>query len=329
MPTDVIVRIDDRVRLLSTVLALTRFPEQSQQRRPHGTHLHARATIKQLAAHKDHPAVQDLQTLLDQRAPLEALFTLALAARFPDMTIDRPPRWMPAGWNENLADFYQRAELARWWAEEDAAWTKARDDAASVFAPISFKPFLQSFVGDITEGLVFIPNISYPTDQELGIRLGRDLVCIAPPRLAWGDSPPWPFNEDPAHVYRAALAQYSKLLMITYLRAHAEAVAEAAKNPLTHVDHLRSRYPTWSDQFTALFVAGAAAIFLEDHLSKAEADAYVLMERKTNNLTVLPAVIMVLRRYLSEYQSGKFASFLDFLPIFPKQLKVTARFKSL
>ncbi|PJF25297.1 MAG: hypothetical protein CUN53_13520, partial [Phototrophicales bacterium] len=97
----------------------------------------------------------------------------------------------------------------------------------------------------------------------------------------------------------------------------------------THIDHLRNRYPTWSDQFTALFVAGAAAIFLEDHVSKAEADAYVLMERKTNNLTVLPAVVTVLRRYLSEHQSGKFASFLDFLPVFPKQLKVTARFKSL
>jgi hypothetical protein len=38
---------------------------------------------------------------------------------------------------------------------------------------------------------------------------------------------------------------------------------------------------------------------------------------------------MVLRRYLSENQAGRFTSFLDFLPIFPKQLKVTARFKSL
>jgi len=326
MPTDVTVKIDDRARLLSAALSATRYPELAQKRRPHGTHSHARSTSKQLAPFADHAAVQDLQGLLDQGAPLEALFTLIMTTRLPDLTIERPPRWMPANWGDKLRDFMQRAALTQWWQDEDGAWMKAREDAARMFESISFKPFLYPFVA---ENLVFVPNISFPTDQELGLRLGRDLVCIAPPRLAWGDSPPWPYNEDPTHVYRAALSQYAKMLMIGYLRAHADVVADASKNPIQMGDQGRIKYPTWQDQFAALFVAGAVAIFLEDHVNKAEASAYVLMERKTNNLTVLPAVIAVLRRYMNEREAGKFGSLLDFLPVFPKQLRVTTKIQAL
>lgn len=329
MSSDVTVKIDDRARLLSAALSVTRFPEQAQKRRPHGTHLHARATTKQLLALKDHAAVQDLQNLLEQGAPLEALFTLVMTSRYPDITIERPPRWMPPNWDDKLRDFAVRGGLTQWWQDEDAAWLKAREDAQRMFASITFKPFLSHFVGDIPENLVFIPNISYPTDQELGLRLGRDLIAIVPPRLAWGDSPPWPYDEDPTHVYRAALAQFAKMLMIGYLRAHADVVADAAKNPIQMGDQLRVKYPTWQDQFAALFVAAAVAIFLEDHVSKAEANAYVLIERKTNHLTVLPAVVTVLRRYMNERESGKFESLLDFLPVFPKQLRVTTKIMAL
>jgi hypothetical protein len=329
MPTDVTVKLDDRARLLSAALAVTRYPEHAQKRRPHGTHAHARATIKQLAPLADHPAILDLQGLLDQGAPLEALFTLIMTARPPDLTIERPPRWMPPNWGEKLRDFMDRAALSAWWKSEEAAWNSAREDAGRMFASVSFKPFLRPFVGEIMETLVFIPNITYPTDQELGLRLGRDLTCIAPPRLAWGDSPPWPYDEDPTHIYRAALTQYAKMLMIGYLRAHADVVAEASKQPIQIGDAGRAKYPTWQDQFVVLFVAGAVAIFLEDHVNKAEADAYVLIERKTNNLGVLPAVIKVLRRYLTERESGKFDTLLDFLPVFPKQLRVTTKIQSL
>ena len=184
-------------------------------------------------------------------------------------------------------------------------------------------------MGAVTEQLVFIPNISYPTDQELGLRIGDTLVCIAPPRLAWGDSPPWPFDEDPAHVYRATISQYGRMLMLTFLRSHGEQIAEAAQTPLPVGDQFQVMYPTWEEQFTSVFVAAAVAIYLEDHVSKAEANAYVLVERKVRGMTVLPGAISVLRRFLSERESGRYQDFIEFLPAFPKQLRIAAKIVTL
>jgi hypothetical protein len=330
-PSDVIVRIDDRLRLMSALLAATTWPEQSQKRQPHGTHAHARATRKFLAEHTRHPAVQSLQGLLDQGAPLEAMFTFALCLSWPglELQIDVLPGWVPPRWIIEMRDFYRVSGLVEWWQREDTAWERSLQESRRIFEGIAFKPFLEPFVGPVTEDLVFVPNISYPTEQEIGIRFGSELLCVTAPRLAWGDSPPWPFDEDPAHVYRAAIAQFGRLLIIAFLRRHAQRLAEAFKNPIPVGDSFAALYPTWEEQFTALWAAAAVAIYLEDHVSQAEARAYVLMARKAQGMTILPGAISVLRRYLSEHENGRYQDLVDFLPIFPKQLRVAKRIVTL
>ncbi len=329
MTSDVYVKLDDRVRLIASALAATRYPDDAQVQHRHGTHAHARATRRVLASFADHEAVRSLQALLDHGAPLEAIFTLALVLRFPDGKIEKPPRWMPRHWDDQLMRFYAEADLAAWWHSENAAWQTAIEASSRTFENVQFKPFLQPYLGEIGERLIFVPNILYPTDQTLGLRFGNDLVCIAPPRVAWGDSPPWPFDEDPAHVYRAAIEQYGYILMDAYLRAHADRIVELAQTPLPVTDQYRALYPTWAEQFAHLFVAGAVAIYLEDHVSQAEANAYVLMERKVSGLEVLPGVIHVFRRYLRELASGNYTSLLDLLPNFSRQLKVANKIASL
>ncbi|MBZ0276304.1 MAG: hypothetical protein K8I60_09175 [Anaerolineae bacterium] len=326
---DVSVKLFDSIRLISAVLAATDWPAKSQERQPHGTHAHARATRKFLEGRKDHPAVQGMQSLLDQGAPLEAMYTFVLHLTWPELAIDSLPRWVPPQWNTHLYDFYQTANLPKFWKDEGALWDSSLTEAQKMFNGVGFKKFLKPFLGDISEDLVFVPNISYPTDQEVGVRFGMQLICIAPPRLAWGDSPPWPFDEDPTHVYRAALSQYGRMLLMTYLRTHADKIAEVAEVPLPVSDQFRSRYPTWQEQFTSLFVAAAVALYLEDAVSTAEANAYVLMERKAHGMVILPGMVSVLRRYLSELESGRYTSLLDFLPVFPKQLRVAKKIVSL
>jgi hypothetical protein len=326
---DVTVRLDDRIRLMSAALAATDWPEKSQERQPHGTHAHARATRKYLDPHKSHPAIQTMQSLLDQGAPLEAMFTLAIQLDWPGLEIDELPRWVPAGWNSQLKDFYKTANLAKWWKDEDQVWKNSITESEKMFKGIEFRPFLKPFLGEVSEELIFIPSISYPTNLEIGIRHENELVCVTPPRLAWGDSAPWPFDEDPGHVYRAALSQYGRLLMLTYLRENAEQLAPVAETPLPVSDQFRAKFPTWQEQFTNLFVAAAAALYLEKTISKAEANAYILMERRTNGMVILPAMVSVLRRYLSEYEKGRYQSIIDFLPVFPKQLRVANKIVTL
>jgi hypothetical protein len=319
------------LRLMAALLAATDWPEKSQKKQPHGTHAHARATRKFLNGHWQHPAVRSLQGLLDQGAPLEAMYTFVLCLSWQrlELEIDTLPAWVPPRWIMELRDFLRQTQIMDWWQQEEGPWQKSHQEAERVFQDVTFKPFLEPFVGEVAEDLIFVPNISYPTDQEIGIRMGSELICLTAPRLAWGDSPPWPFDEDPAHVYRAAISQYGRLLLISYLRRHANRLAEAVKTPLPVGDQFQAMYPSWEEQFTALWIAAAVAIYLEDHVSQAEAKAYVLMARKAQGMTILPGTISVLRRYLSERESGRYASMMDFLPIFPKQLRVAKRIVTL
>ena len=117
--------------------------------------------------------------------------------------------------------------------------------------------------------------------------------------------------------------------MSSYLRAHAEQLGDLNENPLPITDKIRALYPTWTEQFANLFVAGAVAIYLEDHVSQAEANAYVLLERKMRGLEILPGVIHVLRHYLRELETGRYQTLLDLLPNFSRRLRIANKIVSL
>ncbi|RMF81613.1 MAG: hypothetical protein D6737_04430 [Chloroflexi bacterium] len=325
----VIVKLDNRVRLISAVLALTDWPEKSQHIKAHGTHAHARNTRKVLKDHQHHPAVQSLQALLDKNAPLEAIYTLAMQMAWPSLNGTTLPSWAPSEWDKQLVDFYNTTGLEAWWAKEDALWQRGLTDAQKMMGRADIKPFMASILGDIPETLVFIPNISYPTNREIGIRVGNELICIAPPPLAWGDSPPWPFDEDPAYIYRTAIVAYGKMILTAAFKAHPERVEEARKAKMPVDDNFRKKYPKWEDQYMTLFMNGMVAIYLEEHVSSADYKAFVLLEHKAFGMVILPGVVSVLRRYLEQLRAGNYQSLADFLPMFPKQLRIAKRITTL
>lgn len=326
--TAVTITLDDRLRLMATALAATSFPEVAQQRRRHHAHAHARATIKYMHenGYRTHPAIQTLQGLLDQNTPLEALFTLMMFFDPTTFDIAHPPRWMPAGWNRQLKDFCETCKLHDYWVNNRTPWENAEAQAQKVFASVHFKEFLLPFLGEIQEDLLFMPNICYPADDEIGIRVANQLIAIIPPPQAWGDSPPWAYDEETMlqHSYRAALAAYGRLLLTAYLRTNAEKVQEAAKKELPVTDQFKALHPEWEDQFIGLFIAAAVAMYMEDYVSEAEAKAYLVMEKKARGMTILPATISVLRRYLQE-RGNRYESLADFLNVFPSQLRVAKK----
>lgn len=316
------VHIDDRIRLLSAVLAATNWPAEEQARKPHGTHAHARGTRKVVAEYTHHPAVHAMQVLLSKGAPLEAMYTYVMRLSWPDLETDETPRWVPPRWNEQLRHFYEVCRLADWWEEEAQHWHEAKTAAETVLQPLNLHDFLEAFIGPVAETFVFAPNISYPTDTEIGLRVGTALYCVAPPRIAWGDNPPWPFDEDPAHVVRATLTEYGRLLVLAYLRQHPDVVARVAEQPLPVTTEYTARYPTFGEQFAGLFVVGAVGLFLEEAISTQEAKAYILMQTKAAGLTILPGMVSVLRRYLEGRAAGRWRELAEYLPHFPKQLRV-------
>ncbi|MFQ3568500.1 MAG: hypothetical protein SNJ59_16045 [Aggregatilineales bacterium] len=326
---EVTAQIDDRVRLIGALLAATRYPDEVQARHGHGTHAHARATRRQVLALRDHPAARGLQTMLDAAVPLEALFALGISWEWPSLSAPKLPNWAPPSWDADCRDFMQRAELPAWWAGEAEVWQASLLEVQTLLDRALLGAFLERFTGPIQTRLVFMPHLSYPTNHELALRAGGALLAIVPPRLAWGDSPPWPFEEDPAHVYRAAIIAFGRLLLQDYLRAQPEVLAAAVRTPLPVSPAFAARHPTWYEQFTALYLGGAVAIYLEQHVSAAEAEAFVLMERKVCANTLLPAAIHVLRHYLQERERGRYRELADLLPLFTKQLRVASRIVAL
>jgi hypothetical protein len=321
----VTVRIDNRARLMSAILAVTDWPERAQQRKGHRPHLHARNTTRKLAHLASHPAVTGAQALLSQNAPLEALYSYAFKLNLDTWAIESPPAWAPAHWNAQLQDFHQQGELNRVWNQDQALWHKAEVEAQEVMLKADFYPFLMKFVGEFPERIIYMPNISYPSDMAVGVRVADELICIGPPRIAWGDNEPWPFDDDPGHIYSSALAEFARLLMFDYLRHHSAEMEQIVQKPLPIPDEMKNKPPGWGDQFMQLFVPGVVAIYLERNVSPQEAKSFALMERKLKGITVLPGVISVLERYLKEREEGKFASFIEYLPFFPGHLRVANR----
>ena len=97
----------------------------------------------------------------------------------------------------------------------------------------------------------------------LRVRVWDELISIGPPRIAWGDNPPWPFDEDRAHVFSTSLSDFTRLLMLAWLRRNAEDIHAIAEKPLPIDEEFRVKHPNWGDQFLSLFVPGCVALYLE------------------------------------------------------------------
>jgi hypothetical protein len=316
------VRLDNRTRLMSAVLSATDYPDKSQDRQKHGITLHARGTRKWLAEHTHHPCVTALQVLLDKNIPLEPIYGYGLRLSWPGLEIDEPPRWVPPRWNEQLQHFYELTRLSQWWQDEEEKWNTPILHLNELFEKVDIYGCLSTYFGNIPEQFVCIPNVSYPTDRDIVLQVGGELIVILPPRRAWGDSAPWPYDNDPVYIYQQMLKGYIRLLFGADLRNNPELVAQASEKTLPVGEKFAALHPQWTEQMIGLFSAAAIAIFLEEVIDPREAKAFVQITQRVEGLTILSGVIGLLKRFAEENKSGKYPGFIDYLPTFLKHLRV-------
>ena len=112
--TRVVVRKDDRIRLMSALLTLTDWPEREQAAKPHGVHAHAKATRSYLAEFSEHAAVQRTQQMLDEGRSLEDLFTFSQTLSWPSLRAKSAdlPEWVPTGWTAEIRNFFVGSRLS-------------------------------------------------------------------------------------------------------------------------------------------------------------------------------------------------------------------------
>lgn len=277
--TQIHVTIDERLRLVTAVLAAGDWPELEQKERTHAVHPHAKQTRQRMQAVSSHTAVYHLNQALLNGVSLDDLFSAALRAAWPDFTPTEPlPRILQVDtWIQSLADFVTETKISdTFWPEHESVWTASMNELAVIFKESPLPDFLAQLRGrPIAQRIVVMPTLVYPALKPVLATSAKSLTLVLPPPIAVGESPPWPYGEDPGWV----MAKTCERLLFHLL---AEKVA-----PLAQTER-------------EIIIRAAITLCLERSFDEFEAKAYLLRSKKAFNLPRLPQMVDRLRHVPSQ-----------------------------
>lgn len=282
----VIVRMDERVRVLGAALAATDWPDRERQLGLARAHIVAEHARHWLQPYREHPCIIRLQALIASDVPLSGLYayTLSLARDFHHQRQSTGLLLQPIPGLEGddladcLASFKADAHLDKFWDVTHAYWERAQSGAARVLADARVSDFL-ALCFDERRAPVFVPNLLYPGRQPLGIAAQGEAVCICPPPQAVGESKPWDYDDDPEWTQTVAFRECSRATL---------------------------RGLPWSQFVDAatidLLATAATVIFLRESDDLLGARAFMIMEIKRHGLTGLPNAVEALDAYVKARQ---------------------------
>lgn len=272
----VTIRIDERARLVTAILAAGDWPQREQAQLAHAVHPHAKQARQFMRNFSHHPAVQAANEALSSDVAVDDLFTAALRCDWPTFTPlePLPGSWQSDTWVKALAGLAPSVALGRFWAEHEAVWAEACNDLQNVFQTNGLIPFLSRLQGQaVTHTIHTMPNLVYPALASVLAPTRETLILLLPPPKAVGESPPWPYREDPGLLLAQACDR-----LVGHLLA-----AELAQLDATG---------------QILFKRAAVTLFLEQAIDKSEAMSYLLRSKKEHNLPQLPHAVDQLRQRL-------------------------------
>ncbi|MCB9419249.1 MAG: hypothetical protein H6667_05565 [Ardenticatenaceae bacterium] len=260
------VVIDERIRLVTAVLAASYWPEMEQEQTTHAVHPHSKQLRQFVRPFANHPAVTRLNAELDEKRPLADFITAAL---YPEAK----PELMQ--WTAILPDFAVQAGLSDFWTAHTEPWEEARTGLEAIFVQSQIMTFLGKLLGQpVPKEVAVMPTVTYPMLNPVLVETSDTIYFILPPAKAWGESPPWPHGEDPGW----AVAQTCWHLTRHFLAETLAGLDETGQLLLLHA---------------------AVTLCLEADFDEAEAMAYLVRSKKEHNLPRLPLVVENLRDCLA------------------------------
>ena len=276
--SELVVTLDNRVRLVGAVLAGSHWPQMEQAQTVHAVHPQAKRTRQFVAAHARHPAIQLANAALDARVPVADLFAAALNAAWPTFTPTGPlpATFAAAEWTEALADFYVDTAIAAFfWADHAAPWEEALRDLCAIHHDSPLPAFLARLVGHpLDAGIHLTPNLAYPALQAILTPTPAALTFILPPPKAVGESAPWPYREGADWV----LAETCYHLCAHFLQPALADLASAEQAALLHA---------------------VVAAFLAQASGPGDSQAYIVSSKRQFNLPQLPQLVAQLQSHLA------------------------------
>lgn len=268
------ITIDERLRLVTAVLAASDWPVEEQNQLTHAVHPHAKRVRQFVQSFSSHPAVNGANEALLNGVDLADLFSAALRCTWPDFTptAELPRVLKIRNWVQSLADFAQKTAVSTdFWPQQTAVWQEAEAALKTIFTDDS----LLTALGQLGErgretAVSLMPNLVFPALSPVVATADGALTLLLPPPKAVGESPPWPFDEDPGWVVATVAEQLVPFLLQAEL-----AQLDADQKPVAV--HL------------------ATAHCLATLLDTSEAQSYLLRAKKEHNLPQLPTLFAQLQ----------------------------------
>jgi hypothetical protein len=278
--SDITILIDDRARLVTAVLAAGRWPQIEQARLTHAVHPHAKQTQQFVQRLAEHRAVTAINDALAANTPLASFFSTALRASWGSFIAREPlpesDTFDTAAWLKMLPDFGEKSGLSVFWAAHQPAWEEAMSDLKAIFFDTPLARFLAQLRHQaLDQQIAIMPNIVYPALQPVLAETAETVYLLLPPPKAVGESPPWPYDEDPGWVLERA--------------CH------------TLMDHFMADILSqFNSNQQRLLKYAAATLFLEEAIDETEANGYLIRTKKQHDLPRLPAAVTELRQWLEQ-----------------------------
>lgn len=284
------ITIDERLRLVTAVLSASNWPIEEQYQQPHAVHAQAKQVAHFGRSFSTHPAVNGANQALLNGVELADLFSAALRCTWPDFTptAELPRVLKIKEWVQSLADFAQKTAIARgFWPQHTAVWQEAQSALEKIFANNSLLTSLaQLGMGHLETAVTLMPNLVFPALSPVVATTDHALTLLLPPPKAVGESPPWPYDEDPGWVVATVAEQLVPHLLPT-------ALAQLADTPKP----------------TAIYLAVAHC--LAQLLDDFEAQSYLLRAKKAHHLPQLPALFARLQEEIDGGNGSPLVSLFD------------------
>lgn len=267
------VAIDERLRLVTAVLAASNWPVEEQNQLTHAVHPHAKQVRHFVQSYTSHPAANGVDEALLNGVDLADLFSAAFRCAWPDFTpmADLPKILKINQWIATLPDFAQKTAVTTdFWPQHTAVWQEAQSALENLFSNGDLLAALGQLGNVMETAVTIMPNLVFPALSPIVATADDALTLLLPPPKAVGESPPWPFDEDPGWVVATVTEQ-----LIPHLMASDFGQLEP------------------DQQATATYLA--AAHCLAALLDEFEARAYLLRAKKEHNLPQLSTLFAQLQ----------------------------------
>lgn len=336
MMSDIITRTDNRLRLITSILALTGYSETEQRIESYEPHPIFLETIKWLEPYKEYRAISSMRDVLNSGVNPSPFFNYSLALSWPGFQFTELPDSFTSAksgaiesdYNIRLKEFYNATRIAELWEKQKSEWKNIEEDAERALDEVPFKSWLNKIFGSFDEKLVFYPNPIVPRLSSASglnkneffciIRLpvkSRERSTFEPVDISDGETI-GSYSDNSVWTKISAFHEFTRLLLNINFnrdREHIDmAKVIAAEKPV--LEQYRVSYHEWENMFEKFITFGFTYLLLEEIGGIKTADAYMESLEKKTGVTILPSLVDGLREYFEKHSTGEITNITTYLP---------------